>query len=118
MIENTVDSTTGMVTVRGIMDNASEILWPGTLVQTKLIIRIEDGVTVPTVAVQRSQTGNFVFVVKDGKAQVQPVEVDRTFQGQSVITTGLSGNEDVVVDGQLLLTQGTQVEARKRKAGA
>ncbi|WP_398476461.1 efflux RND transporter periplasmic adaptor subunit [Tardiphaga sp.] len=118
MIENTVDSTTGMVTVRGIMDNASEILWPGTLVQTKLIIRIEDGVTVPTVAVQRSQTGNFVFVVKDGKAQVQPVEVDRTFQGQSVITTGLSGNEEVVVDGQLLLTQGTQVEARKRKAGA
>lgn len=118
MIENTVDSTTGMVTVRGIMDNASEILWPGTLVQTKLIIRVEDGVTVPTVAVQRSQTGNFVFVVKDGKAQIQPVEVDRTFQGQSVITTGLSGNEEVVVDGQLLLTQGTQVEPRKHKAGA
>ena len=118
MIENTVDSTTGMVTVRGIMDNKSEILWPGTLVQTKLIIRVEQGVVVPTVAVQRSQTGNFVFVVKDGKAQVQPVEVDRTFQGQSVITTGLSGTEDVVVDGQLLLTQGTQVEARQRKAGA
>lgn len=118
MIENTVDSTTGMVTVRGIMDNASEILWPGTLVQTKLIIRVEDGVTVPTVAVQRSQTGNFVFVVKDGKAQIQPVEVDRTFLGQSVITTGLSGNEEVVVDGQLLLTQGTQVEPRKHKAGA
>ena len=118
MIENTVDSTTGMVTVRGIMDNASEILWPGTLVQTKLIIRVEDGVTVPTVAVQRSQTGNFVFVVKDGKAHVQPVEVDRTFQGQSVITTGLAGTEEVVVDGQLLLTQGIQVEARKRNTGA
>ena len=118
MIENTVDSTTGMVTVRGIMNNASEILWPGILVQTKLIIRVEEGVVVPTVAVQRSQTGNFVFVVRDGKAQIQPVEVDRTFQGQSVITTGLSGGEDVVVDGQLLLTQGTQVEARNRKAGA
>ncbi len=117
MVENTVDSTTGMVTVRGIMNNASEILWPGILVQTKLIVRVEEGVTVPTVAVQRSQTGNFVFVVKDGKAQMQPVEVDRTFQGQSVITTGLSGNEDVVVDGQLLLTQGAQVEARNRKAG-
>jgi RND family efflux transporter MFP subunit len=118
MVENTVDSTTGMVTVRGIMNNASEVLWPGILVQTKLIVRVEEGVVVPTVAVQRSQTGNFVFVVKDGKAQVQPIEVDRTFQGQSVITTGLSGNEDVVVDGQLLLTQGTQVEARTRKAGA
>jgi RND family efflux transporter MFP subunit len=118
MVENSVDSTTGMVTVRGIMDNANETLWPGILVQTKLIVRTEDGVVVPTVAVQRSQTGNFVFIVKDGVAQVQPVQVARTFQGLSVITSGLSGNEDVVVDGQLLLTQGTRVETRTRKAGA
>ncbi|MET0219246.1 MAG: efflux RND transporter periplasmic adaptor subunit [Tardiphaga sp.] len=118
MVENTVDSTTGMVTVRGIMDNANETLWPGILVQSKLIIRTEDGVVVPTVAVQRSQTGNFVFTVKDGVAHVQPVQVDRTFQGVSVITSGLKGDEDVVVDGQLLLTEGTRVEARARKAGA
>src|SRR6476469_9456531 len=58
MVENTVDPTTGMVTVRGIMDNANETLWPGILVQTKLIIRVEDTVVVPTVAVQRSQSGN------------------------------------------------------------
>src|SRR5262249_47379827 len=61
MVENAVDATTGMVTVRGIMNNASETLWPGTIVQTKLIIRSEDAVVVPTVAVQRSQNGNFVF---------------------------------------------------------
>ncbi len=88
MVENTVDSTTGMVTVRGIMSNPNETLWPGILVQTKLIVRTEDGVVVPTVAVQRSQTGNFVFMVKDGVARVQPVEVDRTFQGISVIIVG------------------------------
>src|SRR4029078_11133162 len=48
MVENTVDPTTGMVTVRGIMDNANETLWPGTLVATKLVIRNEDSVVVPT----------------------------------------------------------------------
>src|SRR3954465_11962440 len=31
MVENSVDSTTGMITVRGIMNNASETLWPGIL---------------------------------------------------------------------------------------
>jgi RND family efflux transporter MFP subunit len=117
MVENTVDSTTGMVTVRGVMDNASETLWPGILVATKLTIRTENAVVLPTVAVQRSQSGNYVFVVKDGVAKVQPVKVDRTLQGQSVITEGLSGGEDVVVDGQLLLSDGTRVEPR-RKAGA
>jgi len=118
MVENTVDATTGMVTVRGIMDNGNETLWPGTLVSTKLIIRTENSVVVPTIAVQRSQNGNFVFVVRDGAAKVQPVKVDRTFQGSSVISEGLSGDESVVIDGQLLLSDGTRVEPRAKKAGA
>jgi RND family efflux transporter MFP subunit len=118
MVENTVDATTGMVTVRGIMDNKNETLWPGTLVATKLVIRNEDSIVVPTVAVQRSQSGNFVFAVKDGVAKVQPVTVDRTSQGMSVISEGLAGGETVVVDGQLLLSDGTRVEARTKKAGA
>ena len=118
MVENTVDPTTGMVTVRGIMKNENETLWPGTLVATKLVIRNEEAIVVPTVAVQRSQTGNFVFVVRDGAAKVQPVKVDRTSQGLSVISEGLTGDEIVVMDGQLLLSDGTKVEPRTRKAGA
>jgi RND family efflux transporter MFP subunit len=118
MVENSVDSTTGMVTVRGIMNNERETLWPGILVSTKLVIRSENSVVVPTQAVQRSQNGNYVFVVRDGVAKVQPVKVDRTFQGTSVIAEGLSGGEDVVVDGQLLLSDGSRVEPRARKTGA
>jgi RND family efflux transporter MFP subunit len=118
MVENSVDPTTGMVTVRGIMDNGNETLWPGTLVATKLIIRTEDSVVVPTVAVQRSQNGNYVFVVKEGVAKVQPVNVGRTYQGFSVISEGLSGGEEVVLDGQLLLSDGSRVESRARKSGA
>src|SRR3954470_13101699 len=50
MVENTVDATTGMVTVRGVMQNENETLWPGTLVNTKLVIRTEEAITVPTAA--------------------------------------------------------------------
>src|SRR6478735_611064 len=116
MVENSVDSTTGMVTVRGIMNNESETLWPGILVNTKLVIRTEDAVTVPTAAVQRSQSGNYVFVMRDGKAHVQPVNVSRTFQGVSVVASGLSGGEDVIIDGQLLLSEGTPVAPRAPRA--
>jgi RND family efflux transporter MFP subunit len=118
MIENTVDQTTGMVTVRGVMANERETLWPGTLVAAKLVIRSEDSVVVPTVAVQRSQEGNFVFLVSDGVAKKQSVKVDRTAQGMSVISEGLTGGESVVTDGQLLLSDGTQVLPRTKKAGA
>src|SRR5450755_3110982 len=118
MVENSIDSTTGMVTVRGVMNNESETLWPGILVNTKLVIRTEEAIIVPTGAVQRSQNGNFVFIMMDGKAHVQPVNVSRTFQGMSAIATGLSGGEDVIVDGQLLLSEGTPVAPRAPKAGA
>src|ERR1700736_933890 len=118
MVENSVDSTTGMVTVRGIMNNENETLWPGTLVNTKLVIRTEDAVAVPTAAVQRSQNGNYVFVMRDGKAHVQPLNDSRTFQGISVVASGLSGGEDVIVDGQLLLSEGTPVAPRAPKTGA
>lgn len=118
MIENAVDAATGMVTVRALMDNADEALWPGSLVSTTLTIRREEAIVVPSVAVQRSQTGSFVFSVKDGKAAIQPVSVARTHAGLSVIESGLAGGETVVTDGQMLLSNGTAVQIRERKAGA
>src|SRR5215510_1856911 len=85
MIENTVDPATGMATVRATMPNKDELLWPGTLVTTDMTLRNEDGVVVPSNAVQVSQTGTFVFVIKDGVATVHPVQVSRVVGDESVI---------------------------------
>ncbi len=115
MIENTVDPVTGMATVRATMPNEHEVLWPGTLVTTELTLRIEQAVVVPSDAVQVSQTGNFVFVIKDNVAKVQPVKVERMVGGLSVIGSGLAGGETVVTDGQLLLSNGTRVNTRNAK---
>src|SRR6185437_5544964 len=116
MIENTVDMATGMATIRATMPNKDETLWPGTLVTTELTLREEESVVVPTAAVQVSQTGNFVFVIKDGAAKVQPVKVDRIVDNFTVITSGLAGGETVATDGQLLLSNGTRVSVRPAKA--
>jgi membrane fusion protein, multidrug efflux system len=118
MVDNTVDATSGMVTIRATMDNADETLWPGTLVNTQLTLRVEDAVTVPAAAVQVGQTGRFVFVVKNSVASVQPVVIARTVEGEAVIGQGLDGGETVVTDGQLLLTEGTRVAPRAPKVGS
>jgi len=115
MIENTVDQATGMVTIRATMPNKDELLWPGTLVTSELTLRIEQAVVVPSNAVQASQTGSFVFVIVDDVAKVQPVTVERTVEGLSVIGKGLRGGETVVTEGQLLLSQGTRVNPRNAK---
>ena len=112
MIENTVDPSTGMVLVRATMDNSDELLWPGTLVNTQVILRNEQAVVVPSPAVQVSQTGPYVFVVENDVAKVRPVTVDRTVDGKSVIAKGLNGGETVVLDGQLQLVDGSRVAPR------
>ena len=118
MIENSVDAPTGMVPVRATMPNPDELLWPGTLVTVRLTFREEESVTVPSTAVQVSQSGTYVFVVDDGVAKVQPVTVARVVDSDSVIANGLQGGETVVINGQLLLSNGTKVTARGPKVGS
>jgi RND family efflux transporter MFP subunit len=112
MIENTVDTATGLATIRATMPNEDEVLWPGTLVTAELTLRSEEGIVVPLKAVQVSQSGNFVFLVKDGIAKVQHVTVERSAGDLSVVSKGLAGGETVVTDGQLLLSDGTRVNPR------
>jgi RND family efflux transporter MFP subunit len=118
MIENSVDATTGTVPVRATMPNDGELLWPGTLVTVQLTFREEEGVTIPSRAVQVSQAGSFVFVVKDNVARVQAVSVARVVDAESVLSSGLEGGETVVTDGQMQLNDGSRVSPRAAKAGS
>ncbi|HEY1545556.1 MAG TPA: efflux RND transporter periplasmic adaptor subunit [Xanthobacteraceae bacterium] len=118
MVENAVDATTGMATVRATMPNEDELLWPGTLVTAQMTLRVEKSIGVPSVTVQVSQSGPFVYVVQDGKAVVRPVKVERTVGDETVIGEGLQGGETVVTDGQVQLTNGSPVSPRERKSGA
>lgn len=118
MFDNTVDNTTGMVSLRATMDNADELLWPGALVNTRLTLRVEDAIVVPAPALQVGQSGSFVFVVKDGTVTIRPVTVARSADGTAVIGKGLAEGEVVVTDGQLLLSNGTKVAPREMKAGS
>jgi RND family efflux transporter MFP subunit len=115
MIENTVDPATGMVHVRANMPNENELLWPGTLVQAYLKLRAEVAVTVPSAAVQVSQTGNFVYVIKNEKAELHPVKVSRTLGEITVLESGVDDGDTVVVDGHLQLTNGARVAIRGAK---
>jgi membrane fusion protein, multidrug efflux system len=123
MVENAVDSATGMAMIRAAMPNLDELLWPGTLVMAQLTLRVEDAVTVPATAIQVSQQGSFVYVVKDGAVRVQAVNVLRTNGPEAVVDSGLVGGETVVTDGHLQLTDGARITVRgdqdaPRKTGA
>ena len=59
-----------------------------------------------------------MFVVKNGVATVTPVKVARVLETETVLESGLEGNETVVVEGHLRLTNGTRVTPREANAGS
>lgn len=113
-IENSVDPQTGTILVRATFDNKDEKLWPGTLATVRVSLRVDKNmVTVPTEALQNGQRGDFVFVVEDGKAKVREVAVQRSMDGESIITRGLQGDETVVTDGQLSLRDNAPIDIKR-----
>jgi multidrug efflux system membrane fusion protein len=110
-IDNAVDPGTGTVQLKAEFPNADRRLWPGQFVD--VVMRLgerPDSVTVPAVAVQSGQQGQYVYAVTaEKKAEARPVTVAFEVDGEAVITKGLSAGETVVTDGQLRLAPGTRV---------
>ena len=116
VIDNTVDATTGTIQMRAIFDNGAEALWPGALCQIRVILRVEpDALAVPREAIQNGQAGPFVFVIDQNVARARSVVIDRTIDGRVVLSSGLKGGEAIVIDGALLLTDGTRTIERNNR---
>jgi membrane fusion protein, multidrug efflux system len=113
--DSAVDTPTGTIAVRAIFSNDEQRLWPGQYVNAYVTLGIEpDALAVPQAAVRVGQNGNYVFVIKpDRTAEFRPVNVTRTIDGRSVVGSGLSEGEEVAVDGQLRLNNGTRVDIKK-----
>jgi membrane fusion protein, multidrug efflux system len=110
-IDNQIDSATGTIQLRAEFANPHGNLWSGQFVTVQLRTGLDRGASVVNSrAVQNGLDGNFVFRIKNGKAEVVPVKV-RYVQG-SVTTIGaeLEPGDLVVTDGQDQLTAGTAVK--------
>ena len=113
MVDNTIDPTTGTITIRAILDNAGDVLWPGQLCNVRITLKTDpDIVSVPRSATQSGQNGNFVYVVENGVAHIRKVKVGRFQDGRDIILDGLTGGETIVSDGALLLAEGSRIDVR------
>lgn len=110
-VDSSVDIGSGTIAARATVPNPDMALWPGQYVDVVLQAgTLPQIVSVPTVAVQPSQKGPFVFVVKaDNTVEVRPVEVALTEDDNSAISAGLQSGERVVTEGQTRLKPGAAV---------
>jgi multidrug efflux system membrane fusion protein len=111
MIDNAVDPNTGMITLRALFENSKKELWPGQFIRTRLILyTLSNAVVIPYTAVQLTQSGPVVFVVKEDQTVDQrSVKLGQREEQNVVILEGLQAGEKIVTEGQLNLYAGAKV---------
>ena len=117
-IDNQIDPTTGMVKLKAVFDNADDSLWPGELVIARVVVGTDRNASVvSSAAIQNSQTGSYLFVLKpDSTVKTAPVRVGPTVGDVTAIQSGVVAGDEVVVSGQSRLAEGTKVTT-KQSAG-
>ena len=114
-IDNAVQPGSGTVKARAVTPNPDRALWPSEFVRVRFILdTIKDAKLVPSQAVQISQSGPFVFVMKpDNTVDLRPVKPGQRQDGDlAVIESGVAPGETVVVTGQLSLAPGSKVDPK------
>jgi multidrug efflux system membrane fusion protein len=118
LVNNEILQTTGSIQLKANFPNADHRLWPGELVNARLLLNTRhDGLTVPASVVQQGPQGPYAYVINpDSSVAIRPVKVAQISDGQALIDSGLEANEQVVVDGQYKLQPGTHVRILHGKA--
>lgn len=98
-VDSQIDATTGAVPIKVRLAGTPATLLSGQGVRVRLRLGVEpDAKVVPEAALQHAQDGTYVYVVRGGKAVVQPVKVTRSLDGEEVVEGELRAGEPVLIE--------------------
>jgi multidrug efflux system membrane fusion protein len=119
LINNQVDTTSGTIRLKAVFDNKDHALWPGQSIATRLLVNtLKDATVVPDDAVQHGNDGLYAYSVnQDNKAELQKIKVAQSIDGRSVIESGLTPGEHVIVSGQYKVQPGSLVSTAVANSG-
>ncbi|NYF79079.1 efflux RND transporter periplasmic adaptor subunit [Granulicella arctica] len=132
-LDNQIDTTTGTDKVKAVFNNSDGALFPNQFVNVRLVLHDRnDAVVIPAAALQTGTQGSFVYLVKQGATPAnlrqtgpdgtpaaadpsgsyvvtQPVKIDVAEGSQLIVGSGLKPGDQIVVDGQERLRNGSSV---------
>ena len=113
-VDNTVNTSAGVIQLKARFPNQGKELWPGQFVRVTLLLETQaNALVVPVEAVNTGPKGNYVFVVKDDMTvEARPVKQNRVVGKTAVVEGNLDAGEVVVTDGQVNLRPGSKVSIK------
>jgi RND family efflux transporter MFP subunit len=125
-VDTQLDPATGAVPLKVRLEGSPGALLPGQGVRLRLLLGSLANVKVlPEAALQHGQDGTYVYVVRDGRAVVQPVRATYSLDGRQVVEGELQAGEAVLVEipkrlkaGGKVTLEGAPADKKPGKAGA
>jgi membrane fusion protein (multidrug efflux system) len=111
-VDVTVNQATDTIVVRANFPNPKGVLVDGQLLQVVVEgDRPVEKVLVPQAALIADQAGTYVFIVENGKATIRRLKVSGEYGAEMIVEDGLTGGEQVIVQGLQTLRPGAAVLA-------
>lgn len=112
-IVQALNRATRTMTVEIDLPNKDRLLKGGMFARVEVMVGTHpQAVQIPIDAVSRLEDAQYVFVVRDGRAQRVNVEIGVRKDNRVEITKGLTGDEEVIVSGKDLVHDGIPVQAQ------
>jgi membrane fusion protein, multidrug efflux system len=110
-IDNQIDPTTGTYKLKSVFDNKDNALFPNQFVNVHMLVDTKHDLTiVPAAAIQRGPQGTYVYAMAgDNTVKIRTVTIAQVTGNSVGLSTGISANDVVVIDGQDKLQDGSKV---------
>lgn len=116
-IVQALNRATRTMTVEVDLPNKDHRLKGGMFARVEILVdKHPKAIQIPLDAVSRLEEFQFVYVVKDGKAHQVPVELGSRVENRVEVVKGLIGDEQVIVSGKDLVSEGTTVQTQRLDA--
>lgn len=118
VVNNLVDTSTGVIQLKATFANKDNALWPGQAVSAKVLVdTLESVVVIPQSAVQHGQQGLWTYVVDSSQRVVaRPLQLGEADNDHAVVVKGVADGERIVTAGQYRLQNGALITVNQASA--
>ncbi|RYD54985.1 MAG: efflux RND transporter periplasmic adaptor subunit [Sphingobacteriales bacterium] len=109
-IEADFDNETGNIPFRATFPNPDKLLRHGETGNIRMTEPIKNGLIIPQMATFEVLDKKYVFVIgKDGKVETREIVIGADMEDLFVITSGLTGNEKILLEGIRKVKDGDKI---------
>lgn len=110
LVEGRIDPVTRAFKVRALIPNQDEVLKPGLFMTTVVNLGTKNNaVVVPEESIMASGGGQFVYLIREGKAVRSRIRIGQRTGGMVEIVEGVKADDTIAIGGLQFLRDGAQV---------